>query len=110
MEVGMMLCMRCYGRKELYKVGSCYSHTNTGGVLTKCPLCLGAGKIKKIEALSGNELDELSKSLNHARYFKDEILDVKLNPKNPENVETLIEPSVHEIVVATKKPVRKQKK
>lgn len=96
MEAGMMLCMRCEGRKRIYKVGSVYSFTNTGGSLVDCPMCLAVGKVKKIENLSSDELSELSKSLNHEKHFKEEIREVKLNPKSPEIAETLIKPSVQE--------------
>ncbi len=44
-----IVCVRCEGRKKIYKVGSGWSHINTGGVLTDCPLCLGVGKIKSLE-------------------------------------------------------------
>ena len=47
MQNGLRRCLRCAGRKKMYKVGNatCYSHTNTGGVLVDCPLCLGKGTI-----------------------------------------------------------------
>ena len=45
----MKPCVRCRGRKELYKVANIYSYTNTGGVKTKCPLCLGSGEMKSID-------------------------------------------------------------
>lgn len=110
MEAGMMLCMRCEGRKRIYKVGSVYSFTNTGGSLVDCPMCLAVGKVKKIESLSDNELNELSKSLNHERHFKEEKLNVELMPNNPKNTQSLIEPNVQEVEAVEKKPVRKQKK
>lgn len=36
-------CVRCKGRKKLFKVGQVYSYTNTGGVEINCPMCLGEG-------------------------------------------------------------------
>lgn len=44
-------CFRCLGRKQLHKVGSCYSMTDTGGPLVKCPLCNGEGVIKSLEEI-----------------------------------------------------------
>jgi hypothetical protein len=41
-------CMRCNGRKKMYKVQGGYTHTNTGGVLLDCPMCLGNGKVKTL--------------------------------------------------------------
>ncbi len=45
----MVLCMRCHGRKKLFKIMGGYSHADTGGVLQDCPMCLGSGKIKRLE-------------------------------------------------------------
>lgn len=42
-------CMRCYGRKKIYKIMGGYSHANTGGKEVDCPMCLGEGKILKLE-------------------------------------------------------------
>jgi len=42
-------CMRCKGRKILYKVGGAYSFLDTGGILVNCPMCSGEGKIKSLE-------------------------------------------------------------
>lgn len=36
-------CVRCKGRKKLFKLNSIYSYTNTGGVEVECPMCLGTG-------------------------------------------------------------------
>lgn len=44
----MVRCMRCKGSKKMYKVRSVYSHTNTGGILQDCPMCLGEGKVKTL--------------------------------------------------------------
>lgn len=41
-------CIRCRGRKKIYKVGKIYSYTNTGGVEVNCPMCNGEGNIKNI--------------------------------------------------------------
>lgn len=50
MQEGMRRCFRCKGRKKMFKLGSAYSHTNTGGNEVDCPLCLGEGIIETIEA------------------------------------------------------------
>jgi phage FluMu protein Com len=42
-------CVRCKGRKKLFKMNNGYSYTNTGGVEVKCPLCLGEGFTKPLE-------------------------------------------------------------
>lgn len=42
-------CVRCKGRKKIFKVGTAYSYTNTGGVQVDCPLCLGTGYAPTIE-------------------------------------------------------------
>lgn len=47
----MRLCIRCKGRKTLYKLGGGYTFTNMGGKEVKCPMCLGEGKIKSMDAL-----------------------------------------------------------
>lgn len=48
MDDNLRRCMRCDGRKKMYKTGTAYNHTNTGGVLVDCPLCLGKGTIPKL--------------------------------------------------------------
>lgn len=50
MDKDMQKCMRCHGRKEIYKVGGAYSFLDTGGVKVKCPMCNGEGTIKTLEA------------------------------------------------------------
>lgn len=52
----MVLCLRCRGRKKMYKMGSGYSTENTGGPHVNCPLCLGVGKIKKLSQEETTEL------------------------------------------------------
>lgn len=49
MEKGHIRCVRCQGRKKLFKINSGYSYTNTGGIEVKCPLCLGEGWTKPLE-------------------------------------------------------------
>lgn len=41
-------CMRCNGRKKMYKVNGGYSHLDTGGISVNCPMCLGDGKVKTL--------------------------------------------------------------
>lgn len=45
-ETNTKRCIRCGGRKELYKVNGAYSHLDTGGEKVKCPLCMGTGRMK----------------------------------------------------------------
>lgn len=49
-------CIRCKGRKKLYKINSVYSHINTGGVLVNCPMCLGTGHTKSTQEI----MDEIA--------------------------------------------------
>ena len=56
----MIRCMRCHGRKKLYKIMSGYSHINSGGVEVDCPLCLGKGEIKSLEHVS----EEITEQVN----------------------------------------------
>jgi hypothetical protein len=46
----MKRCPRCLGQKKMYKMGSGYSSTNSGGPQVNCPCCLGEGWIKTLEA------------------------------------------------------------
>lgn len=57
MNAELMKCMRCSGRKKMYKVGGGYTHTNNGGKFVDCPMCLGEGKIKTLEAAT-KEIEE----------------------------------------------------
>lgn len=45
-----MICMRCKGRKKVYRIMGGYSHVNSGGVEIECPMCNGTGKHKTLEA------------------------------------------------------------
>jgi hypothetical protein len=45
---GKRRCIRCSGRKKMYKVRGGWSHENSGGTLQDCPLCLGKGLIDVI--------------------------------------------------------------
>lgn len=49
MQKGFRRCIRCKGRKKMFKVRGAYTHANTGGVEVDCPMCLGEGTIKTIE-------------------------------------------------------------
>lgn len=44
----LMRCPRCKGCKKMYKVGSAYAHTNSGGVEVTCPMCNGIGKAQTL--------------------------------------------------------------
>jgi len=51
-------CLRCSGRKQLYKMGGAYSLIDTGGTKVDCPLCMGAGVIKPLEVVAEEVLLE----------------------------------------------------
>jgi hypothetical protein len=44
---GERRCIRCSGRKQIYKTMAGWSHNNSGGTLQDCPMCLGKGIIPK---------------------------------------------------------------
>ena len=48
MEENKVKCIRCKGRKKMYKVQGAYSHTNTGGKEVDCPMCMGEGFMEKM--------------------------------------------------------------
>jgi hypothetical protein len=50
MKEEYMRCMRCNGRKKVFKIMGGYSHINSGGIEKDCPLCLGKGEVKTIDA------------------------------------------------------------
>lgn len=51
-EEKLRRCIRCNGRRNVYKVGNnCYSLIDTGGVKMNCPLCNGTGSIPTQETL-----------------------------------------------------------
>lgn len=41
-------CVRCHGRKKIYKVGSGYTLAEMGGVKVDCPLCNAEGWIEPL--------------------------------------------------------------
>ncbi len=51
MEKGYRRCMRCIGKKRIFKIMSGYSHINSGGIEVDCPMCLGKGTIKTLESM-----------------------------------------------------------
>ncbi len=73
MKTDMMRCLRCKGRKKLYKKMNNYSYIDTGGSLVDCPLCLGAGEIKSIEnVLENSSLERKSSDEKKRTYRKKE--------------------------------------
>lgn len=54
----MIVCLRCDGRKKIYKIGGGYSFVNIGGQLVNCPMCNGEGKHKTAEAAL-KEIEEI---------------------------------------------------
>lgn len=47
MKGNQVRCVRCKGRKKMYKVQGAYSQTNTGGKEVDCPMCMGEGFVQK---------------------------------------------------------------
>ena len=68
MDNQKMRCMRCRGRKTVFKVGSGYSHTNTGGVEVDCPMCLGDGKVNTLESAINESAKKSSKKSSRAKH------------------------------------------
>jgi hypothetical protein len=58
MEGSMIRCLRCKGRKKLFKINGIYNYTNTGGVEIQCPMCLGNGITKSLD----EALEEIKKT------------------------------------------------
>lgn len=57
---GKRRCIRCRGRKQLYKTKGGWCFENSGGTLTDCPLCLGKGIID----LMPPKLEDAEEKLN----------------------------------------------
>jgi hypothetical protein len=66
MKGAMIRCVRCKGRKKLFKFNGIYNYTNTGGVEIQCPMCLGEGVTKSLE----EALEEIKKENNKHKYDK----------------------------------------
>lgn len=41
-------CVRCHGRKKIFKFGAGYTFEDNGGVKVDCPLCMGEGMIEPL--------------------------------------------------------------
>lgn len=54
----MIRCVRCKGRKKIFKINGGYTYINMGGVQVECPMCLGTGQTKSIAEV----LEELQKT------------------------------------------------
>ena len=80
MENSKIRCVRCKGRKKIFKVGNAYSYTNMGGVSVDCPLCLGTGYMPTIE----EAIEDVKKinSKNKADKTKERDCKDAENPKN----------------------------
>jgi hypothetical protein len=62
------ICVRCRGRKKVFKINSVYSIENTGGKEIDCPMCLGTGYNKPIE----EEIEEIKAiNIKNKKDFKD---------------------------------------
>jgi len=66
------LCIRCRGRKKLYKGMGGFCFDNMGGTLSTCPMCLGEGKISKVPKQAVKEAIEEIKDVKKARRRKHE--------------------------------------
>ena len=44
-----MRCVRCRGRKEIFKVNGAYCLSDNGGKKVTCPCCSGAGEMPMLE-------------------------------------------------------------
>jgi hypothetical protein len=66
MENGKQVCFRCDGRKKIFKIGGGYSHIDMGGQQVDCPMCLGCGSIKTLEAAL-EEKEELKSGESNKR-------------------------------------------
>jgi len=67
---GKRRCIRCRGRKKLYKVRGAWSFDNSGGTLTDCPMCLGKGIIERIPPTKIDEKPEDTKDAKKKRVGK----------------------------------------
>jgi hypothetical protein len=77
MKGELIKCVRCNGRKKLFKVNSGYSYTNTGGIEVECPMCMGTGTTKSLsdaieELKKVNNEDKTEKGKVNKKDFKDE--------------------------------------
>ena len=78
----MRKCFRCEGRKKIYKCGAGWSLSNTGGKLSDCPMCLGKGQIKKLDAELKEKLDSV------VEIKKEEVAPAKRRQRRkPEHIE-----------------------
>lgn len=69
MKGSMIRCVRCKGRKKIFKMNGAYSLINTGGVEIECPMCLGNGFTKSLaEALE--EIKAKNSSIKGDRTIK----------------------------------------
>lgn len=48
---GKRRCIRCRGRKKLYKAMGGWCFDNTGGTLQNCPMCDGKGNIDPVPVI-----------------------------------------------------------
>lgn len=81
---GTVRCIRCSGRKKLFKLNNGYTHINMGAPEVDCPMCLGKGVTKSIEETL-KELNEIKKT--ETKKFNSE----KLKRKDSKNVKKINE-------------------
>lgn len=64
MDKHIMRCIRCKGRKRIYKAAKGgYSYIDTGGTQVDCPMCLGEGTIKTLESAIADAEQGAKKSI-----------------------------------------------
>lgn len=80
----LMICIRCNGRKKLYKINSAYSFTDTGGQFVDCPMCLGAGRVphppkELLNEVVEEKVDEPIKPVRKPRKRKEKVIPITDN-------------------------------
>lgn len=65
-------CIRCNGRKKLYKMNNGYTHVNMGAPLVDCPMCLGIGIMKPLEHAKEEIREEAEKIMEKRKSVKDD--------------------------------------
>lgn len=88
MKGAMIRCVRCKGRKKLYKINGIYSYTNTGGVEIQCPMCLGTGVTKSLEEALEAVKKEVEKVEKGQKYDKIKEKDLKDGERTREFAES----------------------
>lgn len=88
----LMICIRCNGRKKLYKINSVYSFADTGGQFVDCPMCLGAGRVphppkELLNEVVEEKVDEPIKPVRKPRKRREKVIPIT------DNTETISPPT-----------------